>query len=509
MKNDLRLLCSCAIREEAFTCHCCDRITVLASLDTDRHFVFSPLRAEPHLVSNYFSCSNTKIRNRTMRLSLLLLAMTSVVLAADTPVDETLVDRPSKNIDFPGCFSDLQKADRNGDGFVKQNEYLNFIQEYGKRICFSTDALTLQQSATFNTLACICRNIAGETSDCCLEDNARIPTAGALSDARTPSQLSYLTTVCKLTDSTIDGQCPPAVRERDGPPLAALVAANNKTIPWWPFLLAGLLLALLLCCCCCVIRKKKMRQQEEEEEEEAQNSALKNAPPPMEQAPVGPPPGPHLLRKTGIDPEKGPVKVHDEENPAIPRGPGMGASGTADASDSDEDEEGRKKRGGGHIPGDENGPGLRIPTAPRLPPPEDPENPAPKLRPIPPKENEDDEWDHAGRNIDFPKDKDEMSAGEVDHYEPDGGVYNPERPSKEALDWKKDWNRQKPEEPDEVDPRKHRIQAGLGEGEVWDKLNQDETDVSKNNNNNCDVFDWVVQSALGALDNNQGPSKNV
>jgi hypothetical protein len=79
----------------------------------------------------------------------LLLILAAVYSAsAQQPVDESLVTRPSENIDFPGCWSDLAKADRNGDGFVKQNEYLNFIQEYGKRICFSTDALTLQQSAT-------------------------------------------------------------------------------------------------------------------------------------------------------------------------------------------------------------------------------------------------------------------------------------------------------------------------------------------------------------------------
>ena len=92
-----------------------------------------------------------------------------------------------------------------------------------------------------------------------------------------------------------------------------------------------------------------------------------------------------------------------------------------------------------------------------------------------------------------------MSAGEVEHYEPDGGVNFPERQGKEPLNWKKDWNRQKPEDPDEVDLRKHRIQSGLGEGEVWDKLGEDETEQSRQAPKG-DVFDWVVQSALGVLD---------
>lgn len=445
-----------------------------------------------------------------MKAVSILLALTLVpaVSAQSTGnSDESLIDRPNQGIDFPGCYSDLKKADRNGDGFVKQKEYLNFIQEYGKRICFSTDKLTLQQSATFNTLACICRSQEGATEDCCLGANAQIPTAGAdLSpDAQTVNQKNYLTSVCKLTDATIDGQCPPAVREREPPPaaLVAAVPAGGGDGLMWGLIAGALLLALLCCCCCCVWRKKRMKQIEEEEEAARQEEEVKTAKstPPVEQAPALPP-GPHLLRKTGVDPQQGPrgmaVDDPDLENPI---GAGIGASGSAEADDSDDDEEGRKRRGGGLIPPDDEESGLRIPTANRLPPPEDPANPPRNLRPIPPKDGDEDEWDHPGRNIDFPKDKDEMSAGEVEHYEPDGGVYFPEREGKEPLNWKKDWNRQKPEDPDEIDLRKHRIQTGLGEGEVWDKLGEDETEQSRQAPKG-DVFDWVVQSALGVLDKN-------
>jgi Spondin_N len=130
---------------------------------------------------------------------------------SSTTPDEGLFDRPAGDIDFPGCYSDLHKADRNGDGFVKRDEYLYFIQEYGKRLCFLTDRLTLQQSATFNTLACICKDQEGSTEDCCIGKNAEIKTAGALTPIadQSPSQRNYLTTVCKLTDATIEGQCPP------------------------------------------------------------------------------------------------------------------------------------------------------------------------------------------------------------------------------------------------------------------------------------------------------------
>jgi hypothetical protein len=441
-----------------------------------------------------------KISSTLVGLSCLSLV---VAQSSSTP-DESLVDRPAEGIDYPGCYSDLHKADRNGDGFVKQSEYLNFIQEYGKRICFSTDELTLQQSATFNTLACICRQQEGSKEDCCLGSKARIPTAGALVPIadQTPSQKNYLTSVCKLTDATIEGQCPPSVRDRAIPPEALVtpVSTGGNDALMWGLIAAAIALALLLCCCCCVWRKKRMQQVEEEEEEVKieEGQAAKSLPPQESAPPVAL--GPHLLRKTGIDPVNGPRGMDvDDVEPTGPGGAGMGAAGNSVAEDEDDDEEGRKRRGGGIIPPEDEETGLRMPTAPRLPPPDDIEIPPLALRPIPPKESENDEWDHPGRDINFPKDKDDMSAGEFDHYEPDGGVNIPQRERKDPLNWKKDWNRQKPEDPDEVDLRKHRIQTGLGEGEVWDKLGQDETEISKQAPTG-DVFDWVVQSALGVLD---------
>lgn len=438
--------------------------------------------------------------------ALALISYVSGQNSSSSNIDPSLVQRPDDGIDFPGCYSDLATADRDGNGFVKQNEYLNFIQLYGKRICFSEDALTLQQSATFNTLACICLEEKGDPS-CCLGDNARIPTSGATLpiSKQTPHQQNFLTTVCKLTAATISGKCPPVVLARGAPPsaLVAPLPASGGGLSkgaMWGIIAGALALALLCCCCCCVYRKKKMKQQWEEEEEARRQELERSAKslPPVEQAPAVIP-GPHLLRKTGIDPEKTPrdMAVNDVD-PEL--GAGAAASGATEADDSDDDEEGRKRRGGGVVPPPDEENGLRVPTAGRLPEPQNPFLPPQNLRPIPPKDDENDEWDQPGRNIDFPKDKDEMSAGEVDHYDPDGGVNFPEREGKEPLNWKKDWNRPKPEDPDEVDHRKHRIQSGLGEGEVWDKLGEDETERSKQAPKG-DVFDWVVQSALGVLDN--------
>jgi hypothetical protein len=436
-------------------------------------------------------------------LRVLAIAWISIVpaLAQDGTIDESLVDRKSEEIDFPGCYQDLHKADLNKDGFVKQNEYLKFIQEYGKRICFQTDRLTLQQSATFNTLACLCRNQENASASCCIKDNARIMTDGALipQHKQTAGQRSYLTSVCKLTDATIDGKCPPVVRSRGVPPDGLVIPDDPSGFPeWalWPIIAAALLILLLCCCCCCIWRRRRQREEENEEEEIVEENGLGEKGAPVDTDPEQPlvpaAPQDHMmdLQEQLYDNGAGPVAM----------GPGMGAYGEAEASDSDEEEEGRKRRGGGVIPPGEDESGIRIPTAPRLPPPAAPENPNLKLRGIPDKEHEDNEWDHPGRNIEFPKDKDEMSAGEVEHYEPDGGVYFPEREGKDPLNWKKDWNRQKPEEPDEVDQRKHRIQSGLGEGEVWNKLGEDETTDRSKQAPSGDVFDWVVQSALGALD---------
>jgi hypothetical protein len=176
------------------------------------------------------------------------------------------------------------------------------------------------------------------------------------------------------------------------------------------------------------------------------------------------------------------------------------------AEDSDDEEEGRRRAGGNrHDENDEEI--IKIIGAPRLSPPETAASTT-NLRPIPEKEIESEEWDQPGRQVSEPKDQDEMSAGEVEHYEPDGGVYFPERERKNPLEWKKDWNRPKPEEPDEIDPRKHRIQAGLGEQEVWNKLDE-ESQHKKATNQQGDGFDWVIQSALGALDQNGNSDEEI
>lgn len=416
-------------------------------------------------------------------------------------VDPDLVTTPGKDIDYPGCMRDLNWADKNGDGKVSKNEYLGFVQEYGKRRCFETDRLTLQQHTIFNSLACMCESLEGRPEGCCLGANAHIETAGALTSARTQQQQLYLTTVCKITDGTIESECPPAVTDR-GPPLewvTAAAAPGLSPAAKWGLIgaaIALLLLLLFLCCCCCVLKKRRQQQEEEEAEEalDAKNSELETAmegyPESMESYPESNPEEDEMVEEELM-----------EEGGVSPMPP-FGAMIPPKDDDEGYEEDGRKRRGNNMGDDPEEDESRALYAGGQLPPPEDPDPERLQLRPIDPKEPEiDPPWEQPGRDINFPKDSDEYSAGEVDHYDPDGGVHIPEREAGLPVGpAKPQWERLKKDEPEEVDLRKHRIQSGLGEGEVWNKLNEgDEVE------NNTDVqqggaFDWVIESALGVLD---------
>jgi hypothetical protein len=70
----------------------------------------------------------------------------------------------------------------------------------------------------------------------------------------------------------------------------------------WGLIAAAIARAWLLCCWCrCLWREKRM-QRIEEDEEEARTDERQAAKcmQPLEQAPLGPPPGSHLLRKTAV-----------------------------------------------------------------------------------------------------------------------------------------------------------------------------------------------------------------
>jgi hypothetical protein len=494
----------------------------------------------------------------TILLSVLSISNSQSVTSS-TDIDESLTDRWDDSLDFEGCFSDLMKSDRNGDGVVKKDEYLSFIQEYGKRICFTTDELSVQQKGVFNTLACLCASEAGNDENCCMGSNAQIPTAGVTSEKRTPKQTDFLTSVCKLTDATIDGTCRPTILDRDTPIVPILPDNIVPTPPpptpaggldWWEWLLIALAALLLLCLACCCVWKKRQGEQDEEEEEEENAISTKmdeenlrkqddyadpEQPRSVDEykSPVPPPavsqevPNMHDMPASNdtMAEQMNPYEPPEEEvlnsipEPELQPGfvPPMvntaKSTGAVVGDDSDEEDEVRKKSGGQRLPNEPDEELVIIKGAPPFPP-VDPEPSPPKpLKPIPDKESEDDEWDAPGRNLEYPTKRDGDEGQTFEPYIPDGGVVSYDRPTKDPVEFHRDWQRQYPEEPEEYDNRKHRVQLGLGEGAVWDKLGDDESSIHKSTNTgNATAFDWVIQSALGALDNennNNTPSSKA
>jgi len=427
---------------------------------------------------------------------LLLLSSMSLVTAQDTTTakapdpNSDFYQAPSTNIDFPGCFSDLVTADRNGDGLVKSDEYLGFIQEYGKRKCIENPELTLQQRIAFNTIACACRSEEGAAIDCCIGNNAQIQTAGAMNPARTGAQQGYLTSACRITDATLPPPaCPPIDDIRKNatlPPLPPIMIPPAPRSPsgggglpieaLWGIIAAALLLLMLLCCCCgFVLRKQKPKDVEEEEEEVIAGKGM----PPSEDVERNEPPE---ASSANVPP------------PVIPA-----AAKVATDDESEEEEEGSKDQGGGLLGEEDEEAGNKRYVGPRYPLPKK-ESPGIKLRPIEKEDEENPVWDQPGRQLDYPKEKDEDPGQVLDRYVPDGGVYLQQRPEKDPVEFNPQWERGEKEEPDESDRRKHRIQSGLGEGEVWNKLDEEESDNMNLGGGGGDVFDWVVQSALGVLD---------
>lgn len=453
--------------------------------------------------------------------SLLLLALIAPALGQGgtgsdpyAGIDPDLITYPDDGIPYDGCFQDLVTADRNNDGVIKSNEYLGFIQQYGKRICYTQEKLTLKQKSAFITLSCRCQGKDNASPSCCLGGNAEIPTAGALDPrTRTATQYADLVAACRVTDGVMEGQrgCDPNIINKDAPPPFTFVVPTGVAAGATgggglsPGAIAGIVIgalaALLLFCCCCgfLIRRKKKKEAEEEELEKVVTTTED-----LEQAPEQSP--------GNMD------RAVEQEIPVVPVAAAAAAPvvAAAAAMPKEDEEDYQGARGGGNVEDeiDEEdivagrGSAKILPEDPDkgiprwggpLLPEEQPPSDAINLKPVDPNEPEENpDWDYPGRDINFPKDKDEMSAGEVEHYEPDGGVHIPKREGKEPLDWRRSWERAEVEDPDENDNRKHRIQAGLGEGEVWNKLGEGDEPEAKATGKG-DVFDWVVQSALGVL----------
>lgn len=194
----------------------------------------------------------------------------SVVAQGDTTT--TPDDRV---IDFEGCFADIAASDEDNSGNIEKEEYLNFINVYGQRLCWSQETMTLQQHGTFNVLACLCQT-RGRTADvfadvdqldrtCCIGSNAKLPTAGVNEspEARSDEDSAFLTRVCRLTDRTLEFSCDDG--NNDGS-RGNVIIGNSENPPEgsvWALVMGGIgliLFLLIICACCCSTVNAKPRR---------------------------------------------------------------------------------------------------------------------------------------------------------------------------------------------------------------------------------------------------------
>lgn len=99
------------------------------------------------------------MKTQVFQFHVLLFSMLSLATAQKSP---GIIKGPSMAIDFPSCFNDLANAYKNGDGGVKLDEYLGFIQAYANdQKCIANPVLTFEQRTAFNKIACSCISLAG------------------------------------------------------------------------------------------------------------------------------------------------------------------------------------------------------------------------------------------------------------------------------------------------------------------------------------------------------------
>jgi len=453
--------------------------------------------------------------------ALLLLSSISTVLAG---YGDQVPPPPQPNDiqgSVNGCANAIMAHDVDGDGAIRRDEYLSFVNNVADLLCLPPrPVLDLELQTVFVSIACLCQEREGNDISCCFGEQAGLYQLGAGNVVgRTQDEESYLRAACLLTQAVLGPeQCQtPVTTLAPGGivfdiPAAGVVppptAADPNRLLW-----ILLLLLLLLCCiCCCCWRKDKEHEEEYEitvtektiverpdeppvdrgldpQPEDDIEQAL-SVPPPVED--VMPPPVP-------IDPTPEPEPEPEEPPPdepfsagdEFPEEPGAGpkegppvplaagAPGMAAMEDDEEDEEniGRKSGATGDDDEEEDG-GRKFRGQGVLPNPPAPEGVI--LRHIEREKPEKGEYEYPERQIDEYKFKRTDSGQILPHEEIDSGVYFPTRPPREPVIMPNpSYQRQAPPEPVYIDPRKERKQMGLGDGEVWDALGEWEEELEK------------------------------
>lgn len=394
-----------------------------------------------------------------------------------------------------GCADALVEMDDNQDGMIKRGEYLGFVNMLAYLLCIPPrPILDLELQTVFFSISCLCQDREGFSNGCCEGNSAAIYTQGA-SDAvtRTEEQDSYLRAACLLTEAVLGPpQCtraPQTISPGAIGIIERLPAQGNEglTNAAKYGMIAGAIAVLLLCCllfCCACCRRDEEQYDSDEEEVEVKEEIIvektelvpfsedfgKNDPEKGVKLGAGPLVYPAPTSADGersIDAPTPALASHPTSSSplarSIPPADGVAEDGSGrryghSPNDDGDDAHGRKFRGEGH-----------------LPPP--PDILGVKLRHVEVEPGQQGNYEYPERSIEEHKLKREDSAQVLDHYIPDGGVYDPQRAKKPPVIFNlPKYQRPKKSTEEYIDLRKLRKQLGLGDGEVWDALASYEKD---------------------------------
>eukprot|EP00934_Nitzschia_sp_Nitz4_P005384 Nitzschia sp. Nitz4//scaffold18_size181773//60917//62362//NITZ4_001911-RA/size181773-processed-gene-0.11-mRNA-1//1//CDS//3329539999//5374//frame0 len=396
-------------------------------------------------------------------------------------------------VDYEYCYQSLANNDLNGNLELSRDEFENFAQDFGSATeCLAPlSELPLDLLSVWNQLSCECA-ARGGPSDCCLGSNANIPITGVgADDAIVIEEQQYLRQVCLRTDQAIITFCgppvvppippiPPAVFLSPGPPAAAskgltiglIFAGLFLLLPWrrrWIF---------------CAATKDEDDEESDDESEDAGGAR-------------------HLVTETGAPEDEPETEVPAVAAPDLEQGeqaePADDAMQLRAAGEEEDGEFGGTSYGRTveEPEYEEEGDPKKF-VYEQYDLPEQPEDPINlKPIPVPVKEEEDEPYD-------------------LEHYVPDGGIvqyeregewrydadggWTPEeRPDRAPTGWDHaPYEREVVEAPPIADNRRERVLEAYGAGEVFDRLEQDQSEhVSAHAG---DMFDWVIQSTLNTLD---------
>jgi len=388
-----------------------------------------------------------------------------------------------------GCVNAILDNDGNGDGAIRRGEYLEFVNNVADLLCLPPrPILDLELQTVFVSIACLCQEREGNDISCCFDENAGLFLEGAADPAtRTQDESSYLRAACLLTQAVLGPeQCKLTVATLD--PGAGVISFPSVPVIAVPpsgddgsgdllWLLLLLLIPLIFCICCCCYRKDKQAQVEYEvtvTEQKIVEGPDSPQPEGVEQAMSIPPPIPVPFNAGDELEEGGGGPRPGEPMPPVVGAPGMGERG---ADEEAGDDIGRKM---GANPNDDEDDELhrRFGGQGELPNPPAPEGV--RLRHVEREPGEETEMQYPERNINEFKYKREDSGQILPHEEIDSGVHIPTRPPREPVIMPNpNYQRQPKPEPVYIDPRKARLQMALGDGEVWDALNDWEEEEEK------------------------------